>query len=68
MGEITANTLHEAGFTSAKVVAETSLEELIQTTGLSEKKATTLLAAAQEMMAPEAEEGEEMADTSVSAE
>ncbi|MEJ2071797.1 MAG: transcription termination factor NusA [Syntrophobacterales bacterium] len=68
VGEITANTLHEAGFTSAKVVAETSLEELIQTTGLSEKKATTLLAAAQEMMAPEAEEGEEIADTSVSAE
>ncbi|MBI4643469.1 MAG: transcription termination/antitermination protein NusA [Deltaproteobacteria bacterium] len=50
VGEITANLLHEAGFTSAREVAETNLEELIQTTGLTEKKATALIAAAQEMM------------------
>lgn len=50
VGEITANVLHEAGFTSAKEVAETSLEDLIQATGLSEKKAAAIIAAAQEMM------------------
>jgi N utilization substance protein A len=50
VGEITANLLHEAGYTSAREVAESNLEELIQTTGLSEKKATGLIAAAQEMM------------------
>ena len=61
VGEITANTLHEAGYTSAKDVAETSLEDLIQTTGLTEKKASALMAAAQEMRAPKPEEGEEAA-------
>jgi transcription termination factor NusA len=50
VGEITANLLHEAGFTSAKEVAETSLEELIQATGITEKKAVGLIAAAQEMV------------------
>ncbi len=50
VGEITANLLHEAGYTSAREVAESNLEELIQTTGLSEKKAAGLIAAAQEMM------------------
>ncbi len=40
VGEITANTLHEAGYTSARDVAETSLEDLIQATGLTEKKAS----------------------------
>ncbi len=50
VGEITANLLHEAGYTSAREVAETSLEELIQATGLTEKKATSLMAAAQEMV------------------
>lgn len=38
-------------------MAETSLEELLQSTGLTEKKAATLIAAAQEMAkggAPEA--------------
>jgi N utilization substance protein A len=49
VGEITANLLHEAGFTSAREVAESNLEELIQSTGLAEKKAATLIAAAQEM-------------------
>ena len=51
VGEITASLLHEAGYTSAREVAETSLEELIQSTGLTEKKAATLIAAAQEMAA-----------------
>jgi N utilization substance protein A len=49
VGEITASLLHEAGFTSAREVAETSLEELIQSTSLTEKKAAALIAAAQEM-------------------
>ncbi len=68
VGEITANTLNEAGFTSAKEVAETSLEDLIQSTGLTQKKATTLMAAAQEMMAPKPEEGEEIDATPASTE
>ncbi len=50
VGEITASLLHEAGFTSAREVAETSVEDLIQATGLTEKKATALAAAAREMM------------------
>lgn len=49
VGEITANLLHEAGFTSAREVAESTTEELIQATGLTEKKAGSLIAAAQEM-------------------
>ena len=58
VGEITANLLHEAGFTAAREVAETNLEELIQTTGLTEKKAAALIAAAQEMVSGQAgEEG-----------
>jgi transcription termination factor NusA len=63
VGEITANALNEAGFTSAKEVAETNLEELMQATGLHEKKARTLMAAAQEMMTPEGEEAKEASDT-----
>ncbi len=50
VGEITANLLHEAGYTSAKEVAETSLEELLQSTTLTEKKAAGLIAAAKDMM------------------
>jgi transcription termination/antitermination protein NusA len=49
VGEITASLLHEAGYSSAREVAETSLEELIQSTSLTEKKATALIAAAREM-------------------
>jgi N utilization substance protein A len=49
VGEITASLLHEAGYTSAREVAETNLEELIQATGLTEKKAAALIGAAQEM-------------------
>jgi N utilization substance protein A len=50
VGEITANLLHEAGYTSAKEVAETSLEELMNSTNLTERKATALIAAAKEMI------------------
>jgi N utilization substance protein A len=49
VGEITASLLHEAGYTSAREVAETSLEELVQSTSLTEKKAGSLITAAQEM-------------------
>jgi N utilization substance protein A len=49
VGEITASLLHEGGYTSSRDVAETTLEELIQATGLTEKKAATLIASAQEM-------------------
>ncbi|MGP8051091.1 MAG: transcription termination factor NusA [Desulfobaccales bacterium] len=63
VGEITANLLHEGGYNSAKEVAETSLEELVQATGLTEKKAGGLIASAQEMIrvAAEEESGEEAA-------
>ncbi|HLD46965.1 MAG TPA: transcription termination factor NusA, partial [Desulfobaccales bacterium] len=49
VGEITASLLAEAGYSSAREVAESSLEELTQSTGLTEKKAATLIAAAREM-------------------
>jgi N utilization substance protein A len=51
VGEITASLLHEAGYTSAREVAETTEEELIQSTGLTEKKAASLISAAKEMTA-----------------
>jgi N utilization substance protein A len=50
VGEITASLLHEAGYSSAREVAETGLDELLQSTGLTEKKAAALIAAAQEMI------------------
>ncbi|MEW6386304.1 MAG: transcription termination factor NusA [Thermodesulfobacteriota bacterium] len=62
VGEITANLLHEAGYTSAREVAETNLEELIQATGLPEKKAANIIAAAQEMRQQKKEEGDAAAD------
>jgi N utilization substance protein A len=67
VGEITANLLHEGGYNAAREVAETSLEELIQATGLSEKKAEGLIASAQEMVrgAAEEETGEEAAPQEV---
>jgi len=49
VGEITASLLHEAGYTSAREVAETSLEELVQATSLTEKKAAALIAASKEI-------------------
>ncbi len=59
VGEITANLLHEAGYSSAREVAETNLDELIQATGLTEKKAAALIGAAKEMVSggPEGEAG-----------
>jgi N utilization substance protein A len=59
VGEITASLLHEGGYTSARDVAETTLEELIQATGLTEKKGAALIASAQEM----AQGGAEKSDT-----
>jgi N utilization substance protein A len=56
VGEITASLLHEAGYTSAREVAETSLEELVQSTNLTEKKAGSLITAAQEMAKGEGSE------------
>jgi N utilization substance protein A len=58
VGEITANLLHEAGYTSAKEVAETGLDDLTQATGLTDKKAAGLIAAAQEMIGKKTPEGE----------
>jgi N utilization substance protein A len=49
VGEITASLLHEAGYTSAREVAETGWEELVQATGLTEKKAAAIIGAAREM-------------------
>lgn len=47
VGEITANALYEAGFTSAKELAEAEVADLIQIPGINEKKAASILAAAQ---------------------
>ena len=58
VGEITASLLHEAGYTSAREVADASLEELVQSTGLTEKKAGGLITAAQEMTKGEGPEEE----------
>jgi transcription termination/antitermination protein NusA len=49
VGEITANLLAEAGFSSAREVAESNIEELMQSTGLTEKKATSLITGAREL-------------------
>jgi N utilization substance protein A len=51
VGEITANALHEAGYTSAKDVAEANPEELMQAAGLTDKKVAAIIAAAQEAAA-----------------
>jgi N utilization substance protein A len=63
VGEITASLLHEGGYTSARDVAETTLEELVQATGLTEKKAAALIASAQEM----AQGGAEKSDSATEA-
>ena len=65
VGEITASLLHEAGFTSARDVAETTVEDLIQATGLTEKKAVSIISSAQEMGRSEAEKSEGEAATEV---
>lgn len=46
VGEITANALYEAGFTSAKELAKAELADLLQVPGINEKKAANILAAA----------------------
>jgi N utilization substance protein A len=63
VGEITASLLHEGGYTSSRDVAETTLEELVQATGLTEKKAAALIASAQEM----AQGGAEKSDSATEA-
>jgi len=62
VGEITASLLHEGGYTSARDVAETTLEDLIQATGLTEKKAAALIASAQEMAQAGAEKSDREAE------
>jgi len=49
VGEITASLLNEGGFTSAREVAESNVEELVQATGVTEKKATSIIGGAREM-------------------
>lgn len=56
VGEMTASALYEAGFTSARDVAESSVEELLQVSGLNERKAGSIIEAAQEMLAGKQEE------------
>ncbi len=46
VGEMTASALYEAGFTSAKDVAEANITDLMQVPGITEKKATSIHAAA----------------------
>ncbi|MEJ5329489.1 MAG: transcription termination factor NusA [Desulfobaccales bacterium] len=61
VGEITASVLHEAGYTSAKEVAESTVEDLMNATGLHEKKAASLIEAARELMGQKAAEAAETA-------
>ena len=49
VGEITANLL-QGHYTSAREVAETTVTDLVQTTGLSDRKATALIEAARDML------------------
>ncbi|MCL6621359.1 MAG: transcription termination factor NusA [Syntrophobacterales bacterium] len=65
VGEITASVLHDAGYTSAKEVAESTVEDLMAATGLHEKKAASLIEAARELMG---EKAAETADTTAEAE
>jgi N utilization substance protein A len=50
VGEMTASALYEAGFTSAKEVAEASIADLLQVSGITDKKASTIFASAQALM------------------
>jgi transcription termination/antitermination protein NusA len=50
VGEMTASALYEGGFTSAKDVAEATIEDLLQIPGLTEKKATNIFASAQDLL------------------
>jgi N utilization substance protein A len=51
VGEITASALHEAGLTSAREVAGSNVEELLQIPGVNERKAASIIAAAQLLLA-----------------
>ncbi len=50
VGEMTASALYEAGFSSAREVAGAAISDLLQISGLTEKKATSILAAAQVLL------------------
>ncbi len=50
VGEMTASNLYEAGFTSAKDVADSSIADLMQVPGITEKKASAIHAAAQAVL------------------
>ncbi len=50
VGEMTASALYEAGFTSAREVAGATITDLLQVTGLTEKKAITIFASAQDLL------------------
>ena len=50
VGEMTASSLYEAGFTSAKEVAESTIADLLQVPGLTEKKANSIFASAQALL------------------
>jgi transcription termination/antitermination protein NusA len=50
VGEMTASSLYEAGFTSAKDVAEAAITDLLQVPGLTEKKANHIFASAQALL------------------
>jgi N utilization substance protein A len=50
VGEMTASSLYEAGFTSAKEVAESTIADLLQVPGLTEKKANSIFASAQTLL------------------
>jgi transcription termination factor NusA len=55
VGEMTASSLYEAGFTSAKDVAEATIADLLQVQGLTEKKANQIFASAQALLRGEEE-------------
>ena len=50
VGEATADSLYKGGFESAKEVAEANIDELLQVTGMTNKKAEKLLEAANEFL------------------
>ena len=50
VGEATADSLYKGGFGSAKEVAESNINELMQVSGITSKKAEKLLDAANEFL------------------
>jgi transcription termination/antitermination protein NusA len=51
VGEMTASALYEGGFTSAQDVANSNIEEMLQVADINEKKASSIIASAKEMLA-----------------